>query len=67
MNLKAFATRKLATKPADDPKLMPNESLGDMCLQYIFEKMPVPEKDTCQNRRFKQPQIQKNTCIAINL
>ena len=66
MNMKGMVTRKLATKTADIPILMPNESLGDMCLYYICEKIPVPEKDICITRRIKWPQIEKSTYIAIN-
>ena len=67
MNLKCMVTRKLVTKSAGVPILMPNESLGDMYLFYISEKTPVPEKDICISRRIKWPQIEKNTYIAINL
>ena len=47
MNMKGMVTRKLATKPVDIPALMSNESLGDMRLYDICEKMPAPEKDIC--------------------
>ena len=51
--MKGMVTRKFATKTAEVPILMPNESLGDMYLYYICEKMPVPEKDICVIRRIK--------------
>ena len=53
MSMKGVVTRKLVIKSADAPILMPNESLEDMCLHYIREKMPVPEKRHLHNQKNK--------------
>ena len=39
MNLKAWQTTKFATNAVDISILMPNESLGDMCLYNIWQKI----------------------------
>ena len=59
MNMKVMVNRKLATKSTDIPIQIPNESLGDMCLYYIYENSPVRENDICLIRRIKRPQMKK--------
>ena len=54
MYLKGMGTRKLSTKPADIRTLMPNESLGNMCLYYICKKMFVLEKWHVSNQKNKE-------------
>ena len=54
-----MATRQLATKPADVRILTPNESLGDMSLYYMCEKVPVPEKIHVPNQKNKKASIRE--------
>ena len=59
MNLKRMVTRKLEIKHSDVRILLPNESLRDMCLDYICEKAPVPEKSHLPKQKNKKSAIRE--------